>query len=301
MHRRRLQLHRWTTLRRITAGAFLALLVLGRFTWFPWFSGTTSATSLMEVIPFVDPLAALEMMIASRSAKTTLIIGATIVLTFTVLLGPVFCGWVCPLGLLMDVNQSLRNALIRRRPPSPAAPGPSCRPIIDWRLPILGLFIGLAVTARLPVFQILSPINLLVRGVVFAPDVGLAVVVALLLLEYPLPRLWCRRLCPLGALHALVGRFGLLRVRIRSLPHGACWQCSRSCPMGIAVTADHVLAGRSSVDDPSCTRCGACADRCPRDILRLGFRRSHRSASAQVTGAPSVPTPVTVEQTRTCR
>ena len=51
--------------------------------------------------------------------------------------------------------------------------------------------------------------------------------------------------------------------------------------MGIRVMEDHSLAGKSSVDDPSCTRCGSCLDACPRSVLGFGF--------SQVTGAPSNP------------
>ena len=264
------RIHRWTLLRRFTALVFLALLVLGSFTWFPHFRGSTSATSLLQIVPFVDPLAALETIIAARHVERDVFFGAACVLAVTVLLGPVFCGWICPLGLLLDLNHTLRQWIARAFRLRPAPPHSAARSR-TIRVAVLALLVGFALVSRLPVVQIVSPINRFVRSLVFAPDLGLIVVGAIVLLEYPWPRLWCRSICPLGAVHSLAGRFGLLRVRITRIDEKACWQCSRSCPMGIAVTQDHVLAGKRHVDDPACTRCGACADRCPRDVLRLGF------------------------------
>jgi ferredoxin len=58
--------------------------------------------------------------------------------------------------------------------------------------------------------------------------------------------------------------------------------------MGIAVMEDHVLAGRTWVDDAQCVRGGACADVCPRDVLRLGFRtpRGDHGGAARRPTAP---------------
>ena len=42
--------------------------------------------------------------------------------------------------------------------------------------------------------------------------------------------------------------------------------------MGIDVVGDFTLAGKSSVDDPDCTRCGACTEVCPAHTLALRFR-----------------------------
>ena len=60
---------RWTWARRVTAGAFLALLVLGALPWFPWVKGSMTATPWFGVVPLVDPLAALEVTLASRTVQ----------------------------------------------------------------------------------------------------------------------------------------------------------------------------------------------------------------------------------------
>ena len=262
----------WATYRRLTAAAFLLCLVLGSFAWFP-FTGSTGATRLANVVPFTDPLAAIESTLTTGSLAAPALIGAGILLGAAVLFGPVFCGWVCPLGLVLDLNQSLRRVVRkrvfgRRRP----APVPTA---IPWsiRYGVLGVVIGFALFAGVPAFQTLSPINLLARSILFASLWGLVAVAGLVVLEWAVPRLWCRALCPLGAAYSLVGRFGLLRVRVDPAYAGKpCRQCSTRCPMGIPVMENYAMAGRRSVTDPGCIRCGDCVDACPTAALRLGLR-----------------------------
>ncbi|RMH12669.1 MAG: 4Fe-4S binding protein [Planctomycetota bacterium] len=275
---------RWTAWRRITAIVFLLLLWLGSTdAGAAYFRGSTSGTRIFDLIPLTDPLAAIESFIAARSIDTTALIGAALLIAAALVLGPVFCGWVCPLGLLFDLNSALRR-FVRRRvfgirtiDPMPAQPPQ----VIKYVL--LGCLVGFAAVAAFPLFQIISPINLLVRAAVFGSAAGLAVVVALVVLEWFYPRLWCRALCPLGSLYAIVGRFGLLRVQIDPAEAGKvpCQKCQRTCPMGVPVMTGYTMQGASSVTHPNCTRCGECTQVCPRGVLKLSFFRfSARETSA---------------------
>jgi ferredoxin-type protein NapH len=278
---RRPRWHVWTWARRLTALLFLASLIAGSSSWFPWWRGSTSATTLLDTVPFVDPLAALEAALASGTLAWPMVLGAATPLVVAVLLGPVFCGWLCPLGLLMDVNQSLRKTITGRLLRYAA----TRRQSPPWlRSIVLGVVLGFALVGGLPLFQAVSPINLLIRGVLFGTTIGLLAVAVLIVAEWRWPRLWCQALCPLGALYGLVGRRGLFRVRID--PHLAgqtpCHRCTRSCPMGIPVVEAYVAAGKQSIDDPACIRCGACADVCPRDGLHLGFRHRRPSGAAEL-------------------
>jgi ferredoxin-type protein NapH len=273
--------HRWTLARRTTALLFLALLVLGSFTWFPWMRGSASATVLFDAIPFVDPLAALEAAAASRTITWTTAIGAGLVIATAVVLGPAFCGWLCPLGLLLDVNQAVRERIVGRtgRPVTPNPP-----PAPAARLAVLAAVLAFALVSAVPVFQVISPINLVVRAVVFASTGGLIAIGVLLAIEWIRPRVWCRALCPLGGLYGVIGRHGVLRVRVdrRHAARSPCRRCTSGCPMGIRVLEEVVARDRDWVDHPACTRCGACADACPRDVLRLGLRGVPRTPD----GAP---------------
>lgn len=280
-------LRRWVVWRRVTALTFLGALVLGRFVWFPWFGGSTSGTTLLGVIPFVDPLAAIEVALATGRLGATAVLGAGILLGAAIMLGPVFCGFVCPMGLALDLNQSLRRLFLR------AVRGKAARTATPTRVPswvrygLFGFFVGFALLSGTPLFQAVSPINLLSRGVAFGLWGGLVVVGVIVVVEWFVPRLWCRALCPLGALYSLLGRWSLLRVRID--PHEAgkirCQQCQIRCPMGIPIMRAYTLGKQLAVWDPSCIRCGDCIDVCPRSVLGLRFRPFPEKREAEAFGA----------------
>ncbi|MBL4771277.1 MAG: 4Fe-4S binding protein [Planctomycetes bacterium] len=274
---------RWNWARRLTALSFMGLLVAGRDGDWSFFKGSTAASETMGKVPLVDPLAAIEVALAQRSFAGELWLGAGILVGVALILGPIFCGWICPLGFLMDLTQSVRNTLQKRVFKKHFV-------LPDWSLPrgtraaVLIATLAFALVAQVPLFQALSPIHMVARALIVTLDGAALVILALLLVEFVAPRLWCRSLCPLGATYAILGRFAPFRVRIHPERAGQirCSRCEVACPMGIRVMGDHTLAGHESVSDPSCTRCGACIDTCPNSVLRLGF-----SKTAGVTTKPA--------------
>ncbi len=69
--------------------------------------------------------------------------------------------------------------------------------------------------------------------------------------------LWCRYLCPYGALLGLVGRLAPLRVTRDAARCTACRACTRACPARLEV---HTLA---RVGSPECSSCQDCVAACP--------------------------------------
>jgi len=234
--------------------------------------GSTSATRVLDILDLADPLGALEVFLASRHVHLTLLLAGGILFVFYAILGRAFCGWVCPLGLLLELNHSLRE-WIRRRLRRKRIRLPNYQLPKQTKYWVLGIALVLSLLTRVPAFQVLSPINILTRNLVFGPGWGILLVVAIVAVEYVSERVWCRALCPLGAFYSLVGRFSPVRVRIdhekeRGGPQ--CGLCNLRCPMGIAIVEKHVREGKDSIDDPECTRCGTCVDYCLRGSLQLG-------------------------------
>jgi len=271
---KRLWHRKWATLRRLTAATFLTLLILSQFSWLPWFTGTTSGTTVLNLVPLTDPLAAIELLIVTHSLTSTTVIGASILLLVAILLGPIFCGFVCPLGFVLDLNQSLRRTF-RKIVMHKSKRVEVTKAVPHWtRYALLGILIGFGLFTGIPIFQALSPINLLVRALVMGSFMGLGVVAVLMILEWFLPRVWCRTLCPLGACYSIAGRKAIWRVRINPKTSGQirCKQCQIRCPMGIQIMSGYTLPGCESITHPSCIRCGDCIDICPNTVLGLRFR-----------------------------
>ena len=267
----RLSVFGWS--HRLTALLFLLLLVAGGRFGLGWIQGSVTATTVLETVPLADPLAALEVTAASWELEPTLLLGALLLALAAVLIGPVFCGWVCPLGLLLDLNAALRRAVLRLVTRKPQR-RPFARESSGLKYALLGFVLVFSLVAGFPLFQTISPINALVWAAVFVVSPALLLVAGLVVLEWFAPRFWCRSLCPQGALYSMLGRCGLLRVRINPATAGRepCRQCTINCPMGIRVMEEFSLKQKRSVDHPDCTRCGACVDVCNGGVLSLGFR-----------------------------
>lgn len=91
-------------------------------------------------------------------------------------------------------------------------------------------------------------------GKLAIPFVILGVTVAGSLL---VERFWCRYLCPLGAVFAVVGHASVLRIRRSSKVCTDCTLCDRPCPVGIEPSRAKPFA---STD---CIGCMDCVAACP--------------------------------------
>ncbi len=105
------------------------------------------------------------------------------------------------------------------------------------------------------------------NGLHFALQILILVMfVALLAISWIERRLWCRHLCPLGALLGLVGRFALFGRVVDQSKCTSCKACVRACPMD-AIRDD----GRST--DMSRCECGLeCEDVCRQGAIHWGWK-----------------------------
>jgi ferredoxin len=96
-----------------------------------------------------------------------------------------------------------------------------------------------------------------VMALLFAAIVGLNAVA---------DRFWCRYLCPLGGLLAMLSKVALLR-RVVGEQCNRCAQCAGTCPM------DTIEATRGYASDPGeCTVCLDCLSACPRNGIAFRWR-----------------------------
>ena len=252
---------------RLTAATFL-LVILLQSSEFNFFRGTPTAANWFGIVTLLDPLAGLEVTLATGAMTTTMLIGMGILIVTALLLGRVFCGWVCPVGLILELADSLhkrvRKHLHAKR--SERHLPHSCK---YW---VLAICLFLSWFSSVPVFTSISPINLSTLTFLRLPALVVSLLGVLIVVELFVPRVFCRSLCPLGALYAVLGKVAPFKVRVVGQERFRCKQCTSSCPMGIDVMGDYVMAGRQAVDSADCTRCGSCTDVCPGGTLQMTLR-----------------------------
>lgn len=295
-------------LRQVCQLLFLVLfLVLFRHTDY---SGADTIPYAVNIFFRWDPLVAASVMLASR-AFIVLLLPALAVIGLTLVFGRVFCGWICPLGTLIDGS----GRLIR----------PVRQVSSHWRAAKYMILIAVLVSAAFGVQWVgfVDPFALLVRGLTIAVDpminamvtggfdtvyfhgpswavpaseraydffkafvlpykqsrfllpfLTFSMLAAIFAMELLGRRFWCRNLCPLGAMLAVVSRFSFFR-RTPLSSCKRCDACRQQCRME-AFTEDRAMMAEE------CTLCMDCLEFCPRTITTFGFSRPVNRAGLDV-------------------
>ena len=207
-----------------------------------------------------DPLAVAEVIATSKTIYTPLLLTALIPVIVTLLMGRVFCSWMCPAGLLFEMTGKLRKLL-------KVAEIPAAEIKFSHANKYVLLVVGLAVSAvvGLPMFALIYPpavVSRLAHAWIFGTSMtGMLILTGLVVLFeiFISPRWWCRTVCPGAALYGLIGWPRLLRVKLISDRCNGCKKCEPVCELGL----DPVLQA-SSIE---CDNCGVCLRHCPDKAL----------------------------------
>jgi len=300
--RRRQRILTWVRLRRLAQTASLLL-----FLYLLLATTRGGVTYLPHDLFFrFDPLAAFAPMIAGRQWIAPLALALTLPL-LALLLGRFWCGWLCPLGTMIDWTR------LRRRPRRGELDLPAA-----WRSlkhVVLGTLLLAALLGNLTLL-FLDPITLLFRSITVSVLPALAALVgridaalyrvgplqgtaeqidsltrrglpldqpavwqsavplaAMVLFVFALnavrTRFWCRYVCPLGAVLGLISKVAWLRQSVDASACSSCGLCSGACPMGA------LSESRGFVADPAeCTMCMSCEQACNRGAINF---RGHLS------------------------
>ena len=291
----------WRQGRRIRQGVQVLFLALYVYLLFAALQRRV-AFPLADLFFRLNPLVAIGAMLASRSWIPRLVL-ALITLAATLLLGRVWCGWVCPLGTVLDWV-TFRSAAGR-------AQAISAR----WRVAkhiLLILILAAALLGSLSLL-VLDPITLMTRAMttailpalnhavtavermlyqvrflrpvvdgmeqalrgrvlpvvqpVFSQNVLIALLFfAILGLNALAGRFWCRYLCPLGSLLGLLSKVALFRPIVGQACN-LCGHCVGDCQVDAIDTSDGY-----KIVPSECVVCLDCLAGCPQSAAGFAWQ-----------------------------
>lgn len=228
-------------LRTATFLAFVVLVAVGYFTNIG--IGNMSALG-WDVFSVICPLGYLESLLAGKVFIPRALISFVLVVLAIVVLGRVFCAWVCPMPFLQrwlpgiakrraarevdaaaSASADIAASAVSAETPDEEAQEGATTPVnadaepakpnrfaIDSRFGVLAGALASAAIFGFPLFCLICPVGLafatvflVMRLFAYGEATWTVVVVPLVLLaEVLFARTWCHRFCPLGALISLV-------------------------------------------------------------------------------------------------
>lgn len=275
------------------------------------YSGSDILPYAVNILFRLDPLV-LACITLAKKTIVPLLWPSLVVIGLTLLLGRVFCSWICPLGTLIDCSGRFipagRKSHARLRP---------------LKYVILGTVL-ISAGFGVQVLGFVDPFSLLVRGMVFSIDpvihylvsgffdsiythfpafvsdltepvykgfkmfilpfrqsffyltfLSFFLLASIFLMEFLGRRFWCRNLCPLGGLLALISKVSFFkRIPVRACSR--CDLCETSCRMNAVDDRQRILS-------EECTLCMDCLAFCPDRITTFRFARTKNRPHVDIT------------------
>ncbi len=222
-----------------------------------------------------DPDVILQAMFASGQLTIPLLSAALFPFLVALLLGKVWCGWLCPYLFVADRIDSIRRFILRKifvdQKESVNKTGSSFRAnFVRFSFLIVGTAMGGLL--GIPLLNYFSAPGILsTEAMIFVKERSFSIEIMFLAILFGLqltilPRFWCRLFCPTGSLLSAIRSPLTLRVefvgKISSAPCCKENSCSEVCPMGLMPYMES--------RDLLCVNCGRCVDACNFNRLRFG-------------------------------
>ncbi len=274
------------TVRRISQAFFFSM-----FVWFCVVSTVGDKFWQLRGWPVnwflqLDPLVAIATALTTHTLYWPLLWAlATIVLT--IVFGRFFCGWICPFGTLHHFVGYLGN---RRKKTAQKIQLNKYRKAQCIKYFILIFFLFMAAFPSLAVTLqngLLDPIPLITRSfnLLLLPIIDraanfvsvtarfyegawliLVIFLTAILLNLVIPRFYCRFICPLGALLAIISRFAIWRIGKKQSECSNCKLCDKAC--------EGACEPSGSIRISECVLCFNCRDDCKDELIAYQTRPS---------------------------
>lgn len=227
-------------------------------------------------LPLADPLAVLQITLKNYYLSVDLLIGAGIALGLAMILGTIFCSWICPFGLFSELVHALSKKILPKAYKGLTTKGTGFR--IKIFLFSLGLT-GFLLFSTTPVLNQLSLPAWYSRIFQFyfeQKHISLAILflLVILLVEFAARRrLWCRYICPQSFLLIAAKLANPRRLKVGFQEEKCLCKkdqdpCRQSCSLSLdPKRLDYVL-------ETGCNNCGDCIVVCKKRGKALGFQFS---------------------------
>ncbi len=258
---------KYLLLRRMTQVLLLVLYFGANAYGWHILEGTFGSSVLFGAIPLADPYTTLQVLATGFVVGADVLLGAAIItLFYFVVGGRAFCSWVCPINMVTDLANWLRRRLkLDKEEVNYRFLKRSAR----YWIMVLGLIVSAVVGVA--AFEVLSPITIMQRGIIFGFGAGIAVIIAIFLFDlFGVKNGWCGHLCPLGAAYSLIGQKSLIRVKHDHEACTNCMECKIVCPENQVLWM--INKQSVSVTDGECSNCGRCIDVCGDNALEFSIR-----------------------------
>ncbi|MHB8128983.1 MAG: 4Fe-4S binding protein [Mobilitalea sp.] len=182
----------------------------------------------------------------------------SIIFILAIFFGPVFCGWVCPLGSMQEWIGKLGRKIFKKK-------YNHLIPIkIDKKLRYLryGVLLWVVfVTARSGylLFANVDPYNAMFTF--WSDEVALPSVIILIitfLSSFLIERPWCKYACPYGALLGISNKIRIFKIRRDVNTCIDCQKCDHQCPMNIQVSNQEIVTNHQCISCFECTSERSC-------------------------------------------
>lgn len=204
----------------------------------------------------------------SMAANAGELILVVSMLVITAVMGRFFCGFLCSFGTLGDFFWVVGKKLKLRRPKLSRKADRVLKSLkfivllgtvlLGWTLgvsllsgtanpwTIFGMYVSLSGWADLSAWV----------------SIGALLLLGIMVGSMYIERFFCRYLCPLGAVFAIVSKTRLFKIRKPAQHCGSCKACTAHCSMGIP------LYGMNVISDGECIDCMNCVEVCPRGNVK---------------------------------
>ncbi|PRR82806.1 FMN-binding protein [Clostridium vincentii] len=181
------------------------------------------------------------------------------VMFFTILMGRFFCGWLCAFGAYNDWIYLMSSKIFKMKfkvNEKVDALLKYVKYIVLLVLLIVTVNMGSLVLEGTSPWDVFGQITDL-SNILSSLLIGFILFILITIGAFFIERFFCRYLCPLGAVFAIISKIGIVKINKPSDKCGECRICTNNCSMGLN------LYKKEKIKGGDCINCLKCIEVCP--------------------------------------